>query len=283
MLLFKFWLFAGWSLRMNVAYFRWFALTLWIGAFTALAAIPQGEAYAQGADEDDSVKITPYTGPPIYLDEPEVVAEPTIVRTQTFNETYEDGKKRVEREVAYFSDNHIEAHGGYREFYSNGKPFVEGQFRQGRQEGDWNFYHDNGQINRKATYKNGQPDGAWDVLRADGTLAAKRSFRNGQRHGEWITYDETGAKPLRVEQYKDGKPDGVIKTWFPSGAQRQQLGFKDGVLHGTSIEWDEKGVKRGEVNYADGKLHGTRTLWLVDGRVIVQQYENGRLVSQSTK
>jgi antitoxin component YwqK of YwqJK toxin-antitoxin module len=272
---------------MKVSYFKWLALTLSFGVFAAAVAMPRGEAYAQAAgaaaDEDDGVKITPYVGEPIYLDEPEVVAEPTIVRTQTFNEPYEDGAKRVEREVAYYSDNHIEAHGVYREFYPNGKPFVEGQFREGRQHGEWAFYHDNGQINRKATFNNGQPDGAWDVLRADGTLAAKRSFRNGQRHGEWTTYEESGAKPLRIEQYVDGKPDGVWKTWFPSGAQRQQIGFKQGMLHGTSIEWDEKGTKRVEVSYVDNKVHGTRTLWLNDGRTIVQQYENGRLVSQSTK
>ena len=268
---------------MKVSYRKWFMFLLSVGLFTAAGAVSR-EARAQATNEqDDGVRITPYTGPPIYLDEPEIVAEPTIVRTQTFNEEYDDGSKRVEREVAHYSDNHIEAHGRYREFYPNGKPFVEGQFREGRQHGEWTFYHDNGQLNRKATFNNGQPDGAWDVHRADGSLAAKRSFRNGQRHGEWTTYDQTGTKPLRIEQYTDGKPDGVWKIYFPSGAQRQQLGFKDGALDGTSIEWDDKGVKRAEVSYAEGKLHGARTLWLADGRTIVQQYENGRLVSQETK
>jgi hypothetical protein len=42
-------------------------------------------------------------------------------------------------------------------------------------------------------------------------------------------------------------------------------------------------VKRAEVSYADGKLHGTRTLSLKDGRTIVQQYYNGKLVSQSNE
>jgi len=234
-------------------------------------------------NQQDSLRITPYEGPPIYLDEQEVVAEPTIVRREVIREQYDDGQNRVEREVAHYSDNHFEADGVYREFYPNGKLFVEGRFREGLQHGEWTFFHDNGQANRKATYNNGQPDGAWEVYRADGTLAAKRSFRNGQRHGEWITYDETGKQPLREEHYVDSKPDGVWKVWFPNGQQRQQIAFKQGQLDGTGVEWDEQGEKRAEVSYAGGKLNGTRTLWLKDGRKIVQQYETGRLVSQSNE
>lgn len=242
---------------------------------------------AQSAPSEDegqeSIDIRPYSGPPIYLDEPEIIAKPTLVRRETLREQYEDGKKRVEREVAYYSDNHFEADGVYREFYPNEQLFVEGQFRNGRQHGEWTFYHDNGQLNRKATYNNGQPDGAWDVLRADGTLSAKRSFRNGQRHGDWITYDASGQRPLREEHYVDGKPDGVWKVWHANGQQRQQLGFKQGQLDGTSIEWDENGEKRAEVSYVDNKPHGTRTLWLKDGRKITQKFEDGKLVSQSNE
>ena len=52
--------------------------------------------------------IEPYNGPPIYLDEAEVIAEPTIVRREMVPpEKYPDGTVRVERQVAYFSDNHI--------------------------------------------------------------------------------------------------------------------------------------------------------------------------------
>jgi antitoxin component YwqK of YwqJK toxin-antitoxin module len=272
---------------MNVSHRNW----LYRVGFIVLMALLQVSfadfASAQTApasdDGQDSIQIKPYSGPPIYLDEPEVVAAPTLVRRETLREQYDDGKKRVEREVAYYSDNHFEADGTYREFYPNEQLFVEGRFRNGRQDGEWTFYHENGQLNRKATYSNGQPDGAWEVLRADGTLSAKRSFRNGLRHGDWITYDASGQKPLREEHYVDGKAEGVWKIWHANGQQRQQLGFKQGQLDGTSIEWDENGEKRVEVSYADGKLNGARTLWLKDGRKITQNFEDGKLVSQSNE
>jgi antitoxin component YwqK of YwqJK toxin-antitoxin module len=229
-----------------------------------------------------SIKIEPYTGPPIFLDEVKQVAEPTIVRTQTDSEKFPDGKIRIERDIAYFSDGHFEAHGKYREYYPNGQVFVEGQYKRGRQDGEWSFYYDNGKLNRKANFNNGKPDGAREIFRADGTLSAKRGFADGLRDGDWITYDATGKKPLSEEHYVKGKEDGVWKYWYPNGKQRQQISLKMGVRHGVTTEWDDKGEKRFEATFADGKLHGTATRWFPNGRKIVQQYEEGKLRSQSS-
>jgi antitoxin component YwqK of YwqJK toxin-antitoxin module len=241
-----------------------------------------GMATAQD-DRQQSVKIDPYTGPPIFLDEPEQVAEPTIVNREKLQEKYEDtGNIRIEREVARFSDNHYEADGIYREYYPNGQVFVEGQYKRGRQNGEWLYYFDNGKLNRKATFVDGLPDGSREIFRADGTLLAKRGFKDGKRDGEWITYDKSGKQPVREEHYVDGKPDGVWKVWFPDGKLKQQITLREGERHGTSTEWDESGEKRAEVNYVDGKLHGTVTRWFPGGRKVVQRYNEGRLESQSS-
>lgn len=263
-------------MRFSFSYSRVF----WTGLAVVVVAWCVHETFAQ---QQESVKIKPYTGPPIYLDEPEVVVKPTLVRHEKLEEKFPDGKPRIEREVAIYSDNNFEADGLFREYYPNGQLFVEGQYRKGRQHGEWTYYYDNGQLNRKANYVDGQPDGQWEVYRADGTLAAKRSFRNGQRHGDWIVYDSTGKQPLREEHYDNGKVDGVWKYWYPNGQMKQQLSFRQGERQGTSIEWDEKGQKRVEVNYQNNKLHGTATRWLPDGRRVVQQYQEGRLESQSTE
>jgi antitoxin component YwqK of YwqJK toxin-antitoxin module len=253
-----------------------------LGVLAASAAAVMACCDASLAQDDEtteSVKIQPYTGPPIFLEEPEVVVEPSIVRRQTDK----DEKGGIEREIALFSDNHIEADGAYRETYPNGKLFVEGQFRRGRQHGEWIYYFDNGQLNRKATYKDGKPDGPREVFREDGTRWAKRTFKEGMRDGEWITYDKSGEKPIAEEHYDNGKPDGIWKFWYPNGQQRQQLSLKQGKKHGLSIEWDDKGVKRFEATFADDKLHGTLTRWFADGRVIEQKFDEGKLVSQSIR
>jgi antitoxin component YwqK of YwqJK toxin-antitoxin module len=260
-------------------HYRLIVVTTLVAAFSI--AITSGTALAQEDAEGKQVTIQPYTGPPIFLDEREQVAPPSMVGREKITENFKGTEKiRVEREVAKFSDNHFEADGTYREYHPNGQLFVEGLFRKGRQQGEWTYWHQNGQVNRKATYKDGQPDGAWEIHRADGTLEAKRAYVDGKRDGEWITYDETGQKPLREEHYVDGQRDGVWKVWFAGGELKQQVSFQDGKRHGASAEWTEDGKKRGEINYADDKIDGTATIWLPDGRKIIQKYEMGRLVSE---
>ncbi len=258
-----------------VAAFAWSIATFY--GFS-MAADSAGSSASIG--EQESVKIDPYTGPAIYLPEPDhVKVEPTIVNRETLREKLGDG--RVERQVAHYSDNSFAADGPYHEYYPNDKVFIEGQYRKGHQEGEWKFYFDNGQLNRKATYKDGKLNGNWEVFRADGTLQAKRGFKDGLRDGEWITYDDTGKKPLAEEHYVSGEQDGVWKTWYPNGQQRQQAGFKNGKRSGTTIEWTDKGQKVLEAEFTDNKFNGTVTRWFSDGRKIVQQYKNGALKSES--
>jgi antitoxin component YwqK of YwqJK toxin-antitoxin module len=221
--------------------------------------------------------------PAIYLDEPEVVAEPRLVDHTTRQDKYEDGKIRLEQQVARFSDDHLEADGFYREFHPNGKPFIEGQFRRGRQEGEWTYWHENGQVNRKMSYKNGQPDGEWEVFRSDGTLSGKRSYKNGLRDGEWVNYDKTGQQMLLQEHYAAGKLDGVRKVWFPNGKLRQEAGFKQGRRHGMAAEWNENGEKIAEATYVEDKPDGIAMQVLPDGRKVEQEYRDGKLVAPSKR
>ena len=233
--------------------------------------------------KENSVKIEPYTGPPIYLDEPEQVATPTIVTRENLPEKYDDGKTiRVEREVAHYSDNNFAADGKYREYYPDGKPFVEGQFKEGRQTGDWTYYFENGQVNRKATYVDGKPNGSWEVHRDDGTLSAKRGFKDGVRDGEWITYDSTGKQPLAEEHYTNGKEDGVWKVWFPNGKLKKQVTFKNGKREGTAHRVGRQRHKSSSTpNTPMASSTAPLTRYLPDGKTTTQTFKDGRFVSET--
>ncbi|HEY4234878.1 MAG TPA: toxin-antitoxin system YwqK family antitoxin [Lacipirellulaceae bacterium] len=246
----------------------------------ASAATP---SRTKDADADDKLDIKPYTGPPIFLDEPDAAPAPTMVDRTVQSDKYPDGKLLVERQIAKYSDNHFVADGFYREYYANGQKFVEGQYKSGRQDGQWTYWHENGTQNRQVTFKDGMPDGSWEVHRADGSLATTRGFKEGKREGIWTIYDDTGKQPLRLESYVDGKPDGEWKIWFPSGQLQRQINFKAGDRSGPAVEWDEKGNKRIEMNYVDGKPDGTATAWTADGRKSVQHFKDGKLVPEPSQ
>jgi len=257
---------------------RWNTISPWLVSVAAslICLVALGRATAQ-----ESTTIKPYTGPPIFLDEPETPPPAALVEKRVDSDKYPDGKIRYERQIARYSDDRFVADGFYREFYPNGQKFAEGQYKNGRQVGTWSYWHDNGQEHRTATYKDGQPDGRWEVHNADGAVVAKRGFKNGKRDGTWVIYDDTGKQPLREEVYTAGKANGVWKVWFPSGQMKTQVGIKDGVRHGAYNEWDEKGNKRGELNFVDGKVDGTATLWGAEGQKVIQHYDNGKLLKET--
>jgi antitoxin component YwqK of YwqJK toxin-antitoxin module len=228
---------------------------------------------------EERIRIEPYTGPPIFLEEKKMVVPPSIVTREVVPDKFPDGKLRIERQIAKYSDDHYESDGFYREYYPNGQKFLDGQYRQGRREGDWTYWFDNGQVNRMVTFQNGQLNGEWEVYRADGTLSAKQAFDSGLRNGDWTTYDATGKQPLAEQHYAKGKTDGIWKTWFPNGKLQLQVSIKMGLRHGPSMQWSEDGSPLSESNWVEGKQDGTTTRWTDKGK-IVQQYKLGLLVSE---
>jgi antitoxin component YwqK of YwqJK toxin-antitoxin module len=236
---------------------------------------------ANSSNAQESTTIKPYTGPPIFLDQPETPPPASFVEKRVDTEKYADGKVRLEREISRYSDNRFVADGFYREFYPTGEKFAEGQYKDGKQVGKWTFWHENGKESRSVNFTKGQPDGTWEIFNAEGAVIAKRSYKAGKRDGIWLVYDKAGKQQLREEAYRDGTPNGTWKVWFPNGQLKTQIGIKDGEREGEAIEWDEKGNKRAELKYVAGKVHGTATAWAPDGRKVVQEYDNGKLVKES--
>lgn len=75
---------------------------------------------------------------------------------------------------------------------------------------------------------------------------------------------------------RDGKKDGLAKTWFENG-QQGEGNFKDGKQDGVWTLWNENRQKKWEINYKDGKLDGIWTLWNRNGQKTREiNYENGQ-------
>jgi len=192
----------------------------------------------------------------IYLEEPEREPPPTIVRSETKKENYDADTRRLEREVAYLSNDQVVNHGKYVEFYRDGKKYSEGSYDMGLHVGQWQYWYPNGQICKTVTFKAGKPDGQWDVFRVDGSLESSKSYENGLRQGSWYIYFEDG-KQHKVElTYNQGKIEGERKIYYSNGQMLQQIPYEDGLMHGTATNWNEEGRKVSEVQFEKGKLAG---------------------------
>jgi len=238
-------------------------------------------AATDAAPARESVTIEPYTGPPIYLPEGEAPPAPTEVENRIVKENFPGTEKpRFERGIVRYSDDTIVSDGPHKEFFSSGELYVEGAFDNGKAIGKWVFHHPNGKVAKEVTYKDGRPDGEVKLYSEEGKLIARREYAAGLRTGVWDTYSDDGEQKLREENYKDGKADGPFRTWYTNGQLRQETTFVAGKLEGAATEWTRVGDKRAEVSFKNGLKDGMSKLWQADGKVIEQNFAEGKPVAK---
>ncbi|MGZ3884438.1 MAG: toxin-antitoxin system YwqK family antitoxin [Bacteroidia bacterium] len=138
----------------------------------------------------------------------------------------------------------------------------------------------------------------------------------GRKQGHWKKLDDKTNKPVYEGNFKDGRPDGVFKYYYPHDSVQAILNFKQGgkyayakLFHpngklmatgkyvGESVKdsiwtyYDDAGVMISRDNYVNGKKNGLCLVFLPDGKVAEEknyrmdqlhgpfkQYFDGKLV-----
>lgn len=102
----------------------------------------------------------------------------------------------------------------------------------------------------------------------DGSLARVYTVKAGTdvREGLSVSYHPNGKVAVEAP-YKNGKLDGVFKSYFENGKTWQTIGYLEGVEEGFSITYFESGSKKIKEVYRGGILDGATE----------EFYENGNL------
>ena len=77
-------------------------------------------------------------------------------------------------------------------YHNNGNVEIIGNYKNGKQEGEWKYYRENGKLEGIGNYKNGKREGEWKFYRENGKLEQIENFKNGKEEGEWKVYHENG-------------------------------------------------------------------------------------------
>lgn len=103
---------------------------------------------------------------------------------------------------------------------------------------------------------------------ADGSLARVYTVLAGTdvREGVAVSYHPNGKKAVEAP-YKNGKLDGVFRSYYENGKLWQTIGYLEGVEEGVSTTYFENGSKKSKEVYRNGILNGTSE----------EYYENGNL------
>ena len=65
-------------------------------------------------------------------------------------------------------------------YYENGQLGMRENYKDGKEEGIFEYYYENGQLNRKSTYKNGKEDGLEESYSQNGELQYSTCFQKSE-------------------------------------------------------------------------------------------------------
>ena len=100
----------------------------------------------------------------------------------------------------------------------------------------------------------------------DGKVLLLYNYKEGKRDGLWRSWHENGQ--LRTEKnYKDGKGDGLSMRWYENGQLQREYNYKDGKRDGLWRGWYANGQLEREKNYKDGKGDGLYRGWHENGQL----------------
>ncbi len=95
--------------------------------------------------------------------------------------------------------------GSYKTYYSDGKVYAEGTYKNGLDDGPFKSYYENGQVDVVCNYKDGKREGPF-----------KRHYESGEVHIECA--------------HKNGKLEGPYKRCWDNGFVEVECAFKNGEL-----------------------------------------------------
>lgn len=104
-----------------------------------------------------------------------------------------------------------------------------------------------------------------DTLTSDFVFAEKPD--SIIQNGEYVKYYKNGVVEMRGTM-KDGKREGVWKSWYEDGSPWSETNFANGKKNGRTITWYDNEKKRYEGFYIDDKESSTWTFWDEQGNIL---------------
>ncbi|XZE54689.1 toxin-antitoxin system YwqK family antitoxin [Planctomycetaceae bacterium SH139] len=101
-------------------------------------------------------------------------------------------------------------HGVVRRWYPNGQPAFVGNYKYGKQEGEFAWFYENGQPRGRGQYVNDMETGTWSWWHINGMKMAEGQYEAGNRVGIWSNWSATGQLVFR------GPADALLT---PSGEE----------------------------------------------------------------
>ncbi len=125
-------------------------------------------------------------------------------------------------------------------------------------------FHPSGKERLVVPLQDGKRDGTARIFDETGALWATILYQGGKKNGVEVHYARTAEK-IGEYPYKDAKPTGIARTWYPDGAKQSEF-HHSGVGEGTEVQYHRSGEVRLHVPLFNGKRQGVATIYTEAGQ-----------------
>lgn len=178
-------------------------------------------------------------------------------------------------------DENGNKHGSWKGFYEDTKNLkYEGEFKNGKEVGLFTFYDNTIVKSIVATRDFSANDGSCYTIFFNGKFkVSEGKVINKQFEGEWKYYHFKSPDIMTIENYKEGKLNGIRKVFFNNGQLAEETNYVNGIKEGASKRYAENGVILEEANYKNDEYHGIVTFRDATGKSYsTGEYKNGKSV-----
>lgn len=209
-----------------------------------------------------------------------IFCSPIIIGQTSYNKVDEKGKKD----------------GLWKGFYEDSKRIrYEGTFDHGKEVGVFTFYDDTKVKSTIATREFNSVDNSAYTIFYDQSKnkVSEGKVVNKLFDGQWKYYHQASKAVMTLENYKNGKLEGLRSVFYASGKIAEETNYKDNGKDGTYKSFSENGTVLEESIYKNNEYNGLALFRDPKGNLVSkgefvqgkksgvwQFFENGKLVKE---
>jgi len=153
-------------------------------------------------------------------------------------------------------------HGLWKGIYEESKrPRYEGTFEHGKETGMFKFFDDTKVGTVIATRDFNLKDNSCYTIfyNQRGSKVSEGKLVNKLHEGEWKYYHFESPNIMTIENYKNGKLDGIRKVFYKDNSIAEETIYKNGLKDGVYKKYAENGIVLEEINYKNDIFDGLST------------------------
>lgn len=165
--------------------------------------------------------------------------------------------------------------GHWREEYPNGKTLYEADFVEGQPVGEMVRYYEKGAVKARMIFDPGTERTYARLFYENGKPSAEGLYINQVKDSVWTYFSEYDGSIRIRESYRDGKLDGLTRSYYPGGEISEEVEWKQGVKDGTWKQYYENGVTRLSGNYLNNELNGAYEVYFANSKIMIRGTYSG--------